>query len=66
MSRFSGKQYKGASRDLGKHNEAAERQRAFDGLVAEAAKHEGISEPAARDLVNREASTIRGYTYKSA
>lgn len=66
MSRFSGKQYKNASRDLYKHNEAAERQRAFDDLVKEAAEKEGLSEGAARTLVNQEASASRGYVYKTA
>lgn len=68
MSKFTGKQSKGAARVLRevKHDEATSRQAAFDGLVSEAAKAEKLSEGAARTLVNQEASTIRGYFYKTA
>ena len=68
MSKFTGKQSKGAARVLRevKRDEATKRLAKFDGLVNEAAKKENLSEVAARVLVNQEASVIRGYTYKSA
>lgn len=67
MSQFSGTQHKGAARQVRdeKRADATKRQSKFDALVNETATRENLSDVAARQLVNREASAFRGFTHKS-